>query len=79
MNRAGYTEKYESWWKGKLCRPAGTRKHFKRVKCVVVIGPPSFVHGDAWLVYEDDTEDAVRQGDAFRPRKKDIEVKEEHE
>lgn len=64
---------YSCWWEGRLCRLSGSRGPFKRVLRVVYLGS---VYGHAYLHYEDGTSEAVRQWGAFRPRKKDVEVKE---
>lgn len=72
-----WRQTYERWWLGKLCRPALSSAPFKRVVKVEVAGPPSFVYGGATLHYEDGRYDHVYQHDAFRPRKKDVEVQAE--
>lgn len=70
---------YRGWWVGKLCRLAGSSKPFKRVIDIDLYGPPSFVYGTVVLCYEDGTDEHVSCGNAFKPRKKDVEVKEEPE
>lgn len=70
-------ERYCRWWEGKLCRRVGSNKPFKRVIEVECVGPPSFVYGTVILHYEDETSEHVLCGNAFKPRKTDVEVKEE--
>jgi len=65
---------YEKWWLGKMCRPINSSYPFKKVVEIKVIGPPSFVYGTAWIVYEDGTEDCPTGTNRFRPRKQDIEI-----
>lgn len=61
------------WWVGKYCR---TRSHheFKKVVDVKTFGSKSYVTGNAVLVFEDGDESQIYIGDAYRPRKKDVEV-----
>ncbi len=74
--------RYLSWWEGKYCRVAklGDGRgvgEFKKVVDVICYGPPSFVYGSAELVYEDGSRENITtpdNRDAFRPRKKDVEV-----
>lgn len=82
--------RYEKWWLGKMCRLTANGlcdgARFRKVVEVRLVGPPSFVYGCAWLVYEDGTEDSIigmvdrgegyyrRYESAFRPRKCDVEV-----
>lgn len=72
-----HQERYERWWKGKLCRFALRGGEFKRVTKVELVGPHSFVYGSVWLHFEGGEKAAVPCGDAFKPRKFDVEVKEE--
>ena len=67
---------YQRWWHGKLCRTQSDRK-FKRVVEVQCLGPPSMVYGGVTLHFEDGTYDNVYYGQKHRPRKIDVEVKEE--
>jgi len=71
---ANAQEKYERWWLGKFCRVRGGTE-FKQVKEVRLVGPPSFFYGDVWLVFADGEERPVYHGDAFTPRKSDVEVR----
>ena len=67
---------YQRWWKGKEVRPVGSDRPFKRVADVRWCGSPSGVYGAVWLTFEDGTEESAPQGvNAFRPRKRDMEVK----
>ena len=75
--RAQARERYLKWWRGKLCKPVGSLQPFKRVVDVEVSGPPSFVYGFATLIFEDGTSANIYQGEAFRPRKCDVLVKDE--
>jgi hypothetical protein len=70
-------ERYRKWWEGKLCRKAHTDRPFKRVVNIVFYGPPSFFSGFLDLVFEDGTMERIAPVHAFRPRKFDVEVKEE--
>ena len=70
-------EKYERWWLGKRCRLYLSQRPFKKVIKVELVGPPSFVYGSVWLHYEDGTNENVYCGNAFKPRKKDVEVSKE--
>jgi len=71
-------ECYSRWWHGKLCRQAGSRQAFRRVVRVQWCGPPSGVYGFVVLHYEDgDRDDISAPLSGFRPRKTDVEVKEE--
>jgi len=64
---------YHGWWVGKMCR---TRpgNNFKKVLRVELVGRPSFGYGFVILHYIDGTSENVPHGNAFRPRKKDVEV-----
>jgi len=75
VRREDQREVYRRWWVGKMCKPVNRGGPFKKVVDVRVIGPPSFVYGSAYLVYEDGTEDCIYT-DAFRPRKSDVKAKE---
>lgn len=68
---------YRQWWLGKYCRAAGSQSEFKLVTGVLFIGSPSGVYGDVTLSFEDGTRLNVDCGDAFKPRKRDVEVKPE--
>lgn len=67
-------EKYARWWVGKRCRNALSDEPFKLVVDVKLIGPPSFVYGSVWLVFEDGTEKPVISYGSFVPRKSDVEI-----
>lgn len=73
-------ERYKNWWEGKYCRLAerggGEYKYVKRVE---FIGPPSGVYGGVILYYLDGSRDYVipLNGNAFKPRKMDVEVEEQ--
>lgn len=69
-------EVYQRWWLGKMCRVSSDRE-FKRVTMIECTGPPSMVYGGVILYFEDGTRDDVNYGEAFRPRKSDVEVLEE--
>jgi len=77
MDKNDYQERYDRWWYGKLCRPAGADYPFKRVAAIKLHGPPSFVYGQAELFYEDGDTMIINHGEAFRPRKIDVEVQDE--
>jgi len=72
---------YMKWWAGKYCRMAAyDHGDYKLVVDVELVGPPSFVYGDVWLVYGDGKKETVQINkphrfngpNIFRPRKKDI-------
>jgi len=67
-------ENYRRWWVGKYCRLVRSRGEFKRVVDVEFYGPPSGFYGTAFLVFEDGSQIMIPHGDAFKPRKKDVEV-----
>uniref|UniRef100_A0A6H1ZXT8 Uncharacterized protein n=1 Tax=viral metagenome TaxID=1070528 RepID=A0A6H1ZXT8_9ZZZZ len=67
---------YEKWWLHKLCRLSGRGGEFERVVKVEFHAPPSGVYGEVRLHTEDGSF-FVYHGLSFRPRKKDIEVKQE--
>ena len=82
-------ERYERWWLGKYCRPANRpNQPFKKVIHIDMVGPPSFVYGQITFHYQDGTEDIVAGGhtgqgsrgwaigEAYKPRKVDVEAKE---
>jgi len=75
MDIEDHRQRYLKWWKGKLCRPFGSTGPFRRVTGVLMHGPPSFVYGCAELLYEDGIAENIYHGDAFKPRKMDVEVK----
>jgi len=66
--------KYERWWLGKRCRLDGSTREFRLVVRVEMVGPPSFVYGDVWLHYDDGDREHVFHGEAFRPRKADVQT-----
>ncbi|CAL2095828.1 protein of unknown function [Tenacibaculum sp. 190524A02b] len=66
-------ETYKRWWVGKYCKVPGDYQ-YKKVIDVVVYGPRSFVYGGASLVFEDLSNRPIRTT-AFKPRKKDILIK----
>lgn len=74
MKKSDYQERYDRWWLGKMCKPRGYKMHFKRVVQVQLIGPPSFVYGHVKLHFSDGDVVTVHQGEAYRPRKRDVEV-----
>ena len=68
-------ERYERWWVGNLCRLVGSGAPFRRVVSLNIYGPPSLFNAVVELVYEDKTIEAVTCGvNAYRPRKKDVEI-----
>jgi len=69
---------YRKWWLGKKVRTSSTRE-FKRVVDLEFISPPSFVYGIVIFHYEDGSEESFGGHgiNAFRPRKRDVEVLEE--
>jgi len=77
MNIHEYQKRYEKWWLGKMVRQAGTNGKFRRVTKVVLHGPPSFVYGIVTLHFKGGGYENVTQVNAFRPRKRHIEVKDE--
>ena len=79
MNKYDIRDRYCKWWVGKKCRPAGYMGEFKRVKDVIFISSFSGVYGSGLLVYEDGTEGVIMCGEAYKPRKKDVEVMDENE
>jgi hypothetical protein len=66
-------ETYRKWWVGKMCR-TNRSAPFRLCVDVLLHGPPSFVYGDAELVFADGTTASVQHGQRFRPAKKDVEV-----
>lgn len=67
--------RYEKWWVGKRCRPAGRGGEFRKVAKVEAQGPPSFVYGQCQIWYEDaPTENHWVSFQGFKPRKQDMEV-----
>lgn len=73
--RAKARIRYLKWWQGKMCRPINSFGDFKLVIDVKTVGTPSFVYGNAYLVYSDGTEAAICT-QAFIPRKCDVEIQE---
>ena len=72
-----FKERYERWWLRKYCRPAHSRKPFRKVVKIEMVGPPSFVYGQITFRYEDGSYDIIAGGgDAYRPRKCDVEIQE---
>lgn len=69
-------ERYERWWLGKKCRQKFSTGAFRKVTKVILYGPLSFVYGTVELVYEDGRAENVNMGDAFKPRKSDVEIQE---
>lgn len=66
---------YERWWVGKMCRTGTSPGEFKKVKAVKCCGPPSFVYGQASLIFEDGTETIIHTPPhAYKPRKTDVEI-----
>lgn len=64
---------YCEWWLGKKVHlPYAKEGDEKRVVNVEVFDPPSFVYGGATLYFKDGTHINLPDGDAFRPRKKDL-------
>jgi hypothetical protein len=65
---------YRKWWVGKYCRIRSNE--YKLVVDVETRGCTSFVTGVAYLIYEDGEKEMITFGpSAYRPRKKDVEVK----
>ena len=77
MNKYDFQDRYCKWWVGKKCRPAGQIAGFKRVKDVIFHSSFSGVYGTGELIYEDGTNGLITCGEAFKPRKKDVEVMDE--
>jgi hypothetical protein len=75
MNKYDFEYKYKEWWLGKLVRPIGSDSEFRRVVDIALYGPPSFFYGSVVLHFEDGSEHLIHPGNAFKPRKKDIEIK----
>lgn len=73
LDKFDFWQRYQRWWLGKMCR-IGHYGEFRKVTEVELVGPPSFVYGDVWLHFDDGDSQAVYHGDAFKPRKKDVEV-----
>lgn len=79
MNKADYRERYERWWLGKYCRPASSREPFRKVVKIDLVGAPSFVYGQLTFHYEDgDTDIVAGMDNAYRPRRCDVEVKDDN-
>ena len=77
MSKIEIENKYRKWWIGKYCRLTGQiHKEFKKVIDLVFYSPPSGFCGSVELIYEDGSIDNISQGNAFRPRKRDVEIKE---
>lgn len=78
LGRTRIKETYEKWWLGKYCRMVlGNRDTpFLKVVRVEVFMPPSGMVGEAMLHFKDGTAITIPHGDAFRPRKFDVEVQE---
>jgi hypothetical protein len=49
---------------------------FRKCTSVKAIGPPSFVYGSAQMYFEDGSKEFI-SSTAFRPRKCDVEIKED--
>ena len=77
MNKYHIQDRYRKWWVGKKCRPTGDMREFKRVKDVIFHSSFSGVYGRGELIYEDGTTGLITCGEAFKPRKGDVEVLEE--
>lgn len=73
-----YQAKYNDWWLGRLVRTTPGFGRFKRVVRVEVIGSRSYVYGCAFLHFADGSSASVQQGESYRPKKSDVEVKAEH-
>lgn len=72
-------ERYKRWWAGRFCKTKYRhRARFKKVVDVEVFGSPSFVYGTASLIFADGTSETIYQGDAYVPRKRDVEVREDN-
>jgi hypothetical protein len=71
--------KYERWWLNKKCRRALSRKPFRLVTGVRVIGPPSGFNAIVDLTYDDGETELIgppaRGG--FKPNKTAVEVEPE--
>lgn len=67
-------ETYCKWWLGKYVRtPMEDETVFHKVINIDVLGPPSFVYGQATLYYEDGSEQNLPYDPkAYRPRKFDM-------
>lgn len=76
-------ERHERWWLNKYIRRADVGKTlnlpWKKVVKIETIGNPSYVYGTAELFFEDGTRCFAQISEAFRPRKKDWEVRVENE
>lgn len=80
MTGYDYQRRYESWWLNKRCRLAFHHlTPFMLVTKVKLVGPPSFVYGSVWLTFEDGSECFVPCGNAFKPRKCDVEVQPDYD
>ena len=77
MNKYDIRDRYCKWWVGKKCRPVGYMGEFKRVKDVIFYSSFSGVYGTGKLVFEDGTESMIFCGEAYKPRKRDVEVMDE--
>jgi len=73
--KTNYQARYERWWLHKDVR-FNDGDPWKRVTKVTLVGPPSFVYGSVWLTFADGAEQHVPCGNAFRPRKWDVQVRE---
>lgn len=69
--------KYERWWLGKYCRLRFSMGPFRKVIKIKLFGPPSFVYGTVELTFEDGEIVNVCTVHSFRPRKYDVEVKDD--
>ena len=72
---------YYDWWVGKWCMNASQpQEKPELVLDVELIGPPSFVYGDVYLVFSGNKKRMVIPNhvrtyngpEVFRPRKKDV-------
>lgn len=79
MDKYDIEDRYRTWWLGKLVRRAGSDSEFKRVIGLEFIAPPSGFVGVVELKFSDDSKRLIAplKTNAYRPRKKDLEVKEE--
>lgn len=77
MNKYDIRDRYCKWWVGKKCRPVGYMGEFKRVKDVIFHSSFSGVYGSGELVFEDGTKSMIFCREAYKPRKKDVEILEE--
>lgn len=76
-NKYDMEDNYRRWWRRKYIRVAGTDQKFKLCVSVKYHAPPSGIYGTAVLTFSDgSTLNLPRGHSAFRPTKKEIEVRE---